>query len=255
MQQRRLGKTGLVVSSLGFGAFKIGRNEQIKYPTPYDLPDDATVERFLNSVLDLGITHIDTAPAYGSSEERIGRSLWSRRREFVLSTKVGEFFENGRSRYDFSALAIGGSIDQSLRRLQTDVLDLVCLHAPADDGRVLTDTPAVETLQQVKAAGKTRAIGFSGKTVAAATAALDWADVLMVEFHEEDRSHAPVIAEAQRRGVGILVKKGLASGRLDPKSAIPFVLQTPGVAALVLGGLSLEHLNTNLRLAESVDLH
>ena len=75
MQLRPLGSTGLFVTPLGFGAFKIGRNEQVKYPQPYDLPDDATVERLLNGVLDAGIHLIDTAPAYGLSEERIGKFL------------------------------------------------------------------------------------------------------------------------------------------------------------------------------------
>ncbi|TXT24440.1 MAG: aldo/keto reductase, partial [Planctomycetota bacterium] len=97
MQLRPLGKTELLVSPLGFGAFKIGRNEKVKYPQPYDLPDDTAVERLLNGVLDAGINLIDTAPAYGISEERIGKFLSQRRGEFVLSTKVGERFTNGES--------------------------------------------------------------------------------------------------------------------------------------------------------------
>ena len=98
---RDVGQTGLKVPPLGFGAFKIGRNEGVKYPTPYDLPDEAAVGRLLNSILDLGCTLIDTAPAYGLSEARIGQAIGHRRGEFVLSTKVGETFEDGQSNLRF----------------------------------------------------------------------------------------------------------------------------------------------------------
>lgn len=252
MKPRPLGKTGLQVSPIAFGTFKIGRNQKIKYAQPYDLLDEREAARFLNAVLDLGITHFDTAPAYGLSEERVGRSLASRRKEFVLSTKVGELFENGESRYDFTAEAVRKSVEQSLARMQTDVLDVVLIHAPADDVRVITETAVVETLQSLQSAGHIRAIGLSGKTTAAARLALDWADVLMVEYHPQDLSHADVIAEAAARGVGVLVKKGLASGRLPPAEAIPFILQTRGVSDLVVGGLSIDHIQENIRIADSL---
>src|SRR3989304_6273693 len=113
------------LSPLGYGAFKIGRNVGTKYGQAYELPDTASVERLLNGVLDLGINYIDTAPAYGASEERIGQAISHRRREFVLSTKVGEFFESGVSKYDFSADAVRSSVELSLRRLCTDALDIV----------------------------------------------------------------------------------------------------------------------------------
>jgi len=253
VQQRPLGKTGLSVSPLGFGAFKIGRNEKVKYPQPYDLPGDDAVERLLNGVLDLGVTLIDTALAYGLSEERVGRCLAGRRKEFVLSTKVGEVFENGQSRYDFGEAEVRRSVARSLQRLQTDVLDLVLIHTPADDVPVLTDTDVVATLLSLKQAGQVRAVGLSGKSVEAEQMALDWADVLMVEYCYGDTAHLPVIEEAGRRGVGVLVKKGLASGQLPPEEAIPFVIQTSGVSSLVVGGLSLEHIAANVRLVENTD--
>lgn len=252
MTPRPLGKTGLAVSPIGFGAFKIGRNEKVKYPQAYDLPDEATVGRLLNAVLDLGITHVDTAPAYGLSEDRIGRHLAHRRREFFLSTKVGEIFEDGVSRYDFSANGVRRSLEQSLARLRTEVLDLVLIHAPADDLTVLERTEVVSVLQSVRQSGLARAIGFSGKTLAAERLALEWADALMVEFNPQDTSHAPILAEAAVRGVAVLVKKGLASGHLPAEEAIPFVLQSPGVTNLVIGGLNLEHLERNISLAARI---
>lgn len=249
MSHRKLGKTGLSVSPIGFGAFKIGRNEQIKYPQAYELPDRAAVDRLLNGLLDAGVNHIDTAPAYGLSEQRIGETIAHRRHEFLLSTKVGEIFENGRSRYEFSRAAIRQSVQQSLARLRVDAVDLLLIHAPADDLPVLNDTDAVDTLQRLKAEGLTRVIGFSGKSVSAARQAIDWADVLMVEYHSRDRSHQEVIGEAAAAGLGVIVKKGLASGHLSPAEAIRFVLETPGVGNLVIGGLNLDHFRENLSIA------
>lgn len=253
MKSRPLGRTGMQVSPLGFGTFKIGRNQKIKYAQAYDLPSEVEVERLLNELLDLGITHFDTAPAYGLAEERLGRCLAARRSEFVLSTKVGEQFENGESRYEFDAESVRRSIAASLTKLRTDVLDIVLIHAPGDDVGVLQQTPVVETLLALKQSGQIRAVGLSGKTVAAARMALEWADVLMVEYHVDDVSHAAVIAEAAARGVGVLVKKGLASGNLPASEAIPFILRTAGVCDIVVGGLSLEHMRENIGHANAAD--
>lgn len=253
LPRRKLGNTGLEVSVIGFGAFKIGRNQKTKYPQSYDLPDDREVERLLNGVLDLGISHIDTAPSYGVSEERIGRFLSARRSEFVLSTKVGETFIDGVSHYDFSRNAVRESLFESLRRLKTDCVDFLLIHATNDDADTLQNTPVVETLQELKTAGHTRAIGLSGKTVAAAEQALYWADALMVEYHQLDTCHADVIRRASELGIGVLVKKGLASGRANPTDAIPFVLNTPGVHNLVIGGLSLDHIRQNVAIANTLE--
>ena len=246
MQRRPLGRTGLCVSPIGFGAFKIGRNQGIKYPSGYALPTDAEVDRLLNGLLDAGITYIDTAPAYGLSEERIGRAIAHRRGEFVLSTKVGETFDNGKSEYDYSEPGVHRSIERSLRRLKTDILDIVFIHSDGNDRRILDETPIVETLRDLKTAGLIAAIGLSGKTVEGATQSLEWADVVMVEYHIDDRSHETLISAAADRGVGVVVKKGLASGQLSPEAAIRFVLANPLVGSLVIGGLNLDHIRTNI---------
>jgi len=240
------------LTPIGFGAFKIGRNRNIRYAAGYDLPDEAEAERLLNGVLDLGINSIDTAPAYGVSEERIGRAIGHRRGEYFLSTKVGETFTDGVSTYDFSAEGVRRSIEQSLRRLNTDVLDLVFVHASHDDLAVVEKTDAVPTLRRLREQGVTRAIGLSGYTMAAFRSALDWADALMLEYHARDRSLEPVIAEAAARGIAVMVKKGLASGTLNPGEAMPFILTNPCVTSVVIGSLSLAHLRENLALAERV---
>lgn len=252
MQLRPLGTTGLEVTPIGFGAFKIGRNLGIKYTADYDLPSDSRVRELLDAVLALGIRYIDTAPAYGTSETRLGQVLAERQENCLVSTKVGETFDAGESRYDFSAEATRNSVALSRDRLGQDVLDLVLVHSDGNDVSIQEQAEVVETLQQLKDEGQIRAIGFSGKTVEGARRALAWADVLMVEYHLEDPSHGKVIDEARQQGAGVIVKKGLASGRLDPEKAIPFVFDHPGVSSLVVGSLDPRHLAANVALLDDV---
>lgn len=240
------------VSRLGFGSFKIGRNEGIKYPAGYALPTDDEVKTLLNGILDLGCNLIDTAPAYGLSEERIGRAIHHRRSEYVLSTKVGETFESGTSTYDYSAVAVRASIERSLNRLQTDRLDVVFIHSNGDDRRILAETDAVPILKELKAAGQIGAIGLSGKTIEGAQLAIRWADALMIEYNQRDQSHQDVIEQAAKQGLAVFVKKGLGSGNLPAAESIRFVLSHPGVTSLIVGGLSLAHFRDNWGVA--VDL-
>ena len=248
--RRPLGRTGLTVSPIGFGAFKIGRNTGTKYADAYDLPDDDRCRAILEGVLELGINLIDTAPAYGTSEERIGRLLGARRDDFVLSTKVGETFEDGRSRYDFTADAVDRSIDRSLERLRTDRIDLLFVHSDGNDASILRAGETLEAMSRRRDLGDVRCIGFSGKTADGHRLALDLGvDVLMVEYHLHDDSQRAVMEAAESCGVGVVVKKGLASGRIPAAEAVPHCLAGPGVASLVVGSLNLAHLEANLRAA------
>lgn len=251
MEKRQLGTGGPLVSPIGFGAFKIGRNQKIKYGHDYELPDDATVVRLLNEVLDLGINYIDTAPAYGLSEARIGAAIGHRRSEFILSTKVGETFDEqtSTSTYDFSRQAIEASVQRSLDRLRTDYLDVLVLHSPGDDLGILRSTDAVPTLLGLRERGLARGIGLSAKSPEGSLAAIPWADVLMVEYHLADRSQEAALEAAAAAGLGIVVKKGLAAGQLSAAEAIPFVLANRAVATLIVGSLNAEHLRENLALA------
>ena len=142
--------------------------------------------------------------------------------------------------------------DRSRKRLGLDTLDLVFIHSNGDDLDILRDGEAVDVLRKRREKQSIKAIGFSGKTVEGARAALDWADAIMVEYHLNDRSHEAVMAEAHDRGVGVVVKKGLASGTLDPAASIRFVLGNPHVTSLVIGGLNAEHLRTNVAIAATV---
>jgi len=250
MVLRSLGKTGLKASPISFGAFKIGRNEKIKYAQSYPLPTEEEAAKLLNGVLDLGINLIDTAPAYGLSEERVGRHLAARRGEFILSTKAGETFEDRQSSYDFSPAGITRSVERSLQRLNTDRVDFLFLHSDGRDMEI--QQQAAEAIKHLKKQGKTRFIGLSGKTVEGARAALQWADALMIEFHPNDLSHTDVIDEAGKSRLAIFIKKPLASGQIPAAQAIPFLLHRPQISTLVIGGLNLSHIRENLKIASGV---
>lgn len=257
MSRPRFGKCcidglGRHAMPIGFGAFKIGRNEGAKYPHAYQIPTEEEASDLLHEVLDLGCNWIDTAPAYGLSEERIGRAVSHRRREFILSTKVGETFVNGVSTFDFSSAAIRASLERSLRRLQTDVLDVVLIHSNGNDQQILRETDVVNILHEFKTKGLVQAIGMSGKTIEGAALAMEWADILMVEYNLSDTTHAEVMTQAYNNGLGVLVKKGLSSGRLPATESIRFVLSHPGVTSLVIGGANLDHFRANWLVA--VDL-
>ena len=252
MDYRRLGKTEYEVSSIAFGAFKIGRNQGIKYPHGYGLPDRNQVKELLHLALELGINYIDTAPAYGLSEERLGAILGGRQ-DLIISTKTGEQFSNGRSHYDFSRQATLKSIETSLKRLRRQTLDLIFIHSDGADEHILKETAVLETLFDCREKGWIRAIGFSAKTVAGAELALQWVDVLMLSYNIEDRSYESIIEKAAKNRLGVVVKKGLASGHLAAETAIPFVLSNPNVHSLLVATLNHAHLRANITLAESTD--
>jgi aryl-alcohol dehydrogenase-like predicted oxidoreductase len=245
----------MLVSVLGLGTVKLGRNEGVKYPRPFDLPTDADALVLLDTAAELGINLLDTAPAYGSAEQRLGDLLAGRRDRWILSTKVGEEFENGRSRFDFSAAHTTESVDRSLARLGTDHLDIVLVHSDGDDLAAM-DQGVMETLGRCKQAGKVRAIGFSPKSVDGARAAMPLSDVLMLALNPTEPEMLPVVREAHARGVGVLIKKGLRSGHLpaggaDPvEDALRYLLAEPGVSSVVVGTINAAHLQHNAGAAE-----
>lgn len=247
MNYRPLGDTGLRVSVLGLGTVKLGRNQQVKYPAPFAIPDDAAARRLLDAAADLGINLLDTAPAYGTSESRLGALLEGRRQDWVLCTKVGEEFDDGRSWFEFSADQVRRSIERSLTRLRTDWLDVVLIHSDGRDVEILERGEVLETLLGLKARGTIRAVGMSHKTMAGGLRALELGcDVIMTTLNREDASQADVIARAGRQHCGVLVKKALASGH-DGLDSLRFAATQPGVSSVVVGTVNPEHLRDNAR--------
>src|SRR3989449_10572927 len=117
--------------------------------------------KLMPSASALGINFIDTAPAYVLSQERIGRLLKHRRREFHLATKCGECFDGYDSQYDFSTAATLKFIESSLERLQTDYLDLVQIHCGPDEVETIRRGETVEGMLRAKKEGKVRWVGVS----------------------------------------------------------------------------------------------
>ena len=136
LAKRPLGSTSIDVSSLGLGTVKFGRNQEVKYPTGFSLPVYRAIESLLDLARESGINILDTAPAYGSSEQRIGRLLRDRD-QWVICTKVGEEFTTGKSFFDFSAEHTRRSVERSLRDMKTDYLDIVLIHSDGEDLKIL----------------------------------------------------------------------------------------------------------------------
>lgn len=256
MQTRPLGNTGRQVSVIGLGTVKLGRNAGVNYPggDGYDLPTDQQAIELLGTAADLGINFVDTAPAYGVSEERLGALMaaggwFGGRDRWVVCTKAGEEFDNAtaKSRHDFSPMAVRTSVDRSLRRLRVDRIDVLLLHSDGRDEWVLRESGALEELHQLRAEGKIAAIGISSKSVAGGLLAVErGCDVVMVTLNPAHTQERPVIAAAAKAGVGVLVKKALASGHAaDPAAAIRFGLSEPGVSSLVVGTMNTKNLRTD----------
>jgi len=198
VMKRSLGSCGIEVSLVGLGAGRIGDPRQ----------EDAAIERLLHGALDRGVTLIDTARSYGLSEERIGRLLASRRSAYVLSTKVGYGVEGVA---DWTNECIRRGVDEALRRLRTDWLDLVFLHSCALD--VLERGEVLAALQEAKRAGKVRAIGYAGENEALAWALDSTAfDVIQCSVNLADQtSLEAILPNAEARGVGVIAKRSLAN--------------------------------------------
>ncbi len=253
LQLRPLGSTGIEVSPLGLGTVKFGRNEQVKYPHPFTLPDDREVEGLLSLALDLGINLIDTAPAYGSSQERLGRLLPGPREQWVIVSKVGEFFTHGVSRFDFSFATTQRVVEDSLRTLGTDYLDVVLIHSDGDDLRILEQEGALDALRELKERGLIRAHGMSSKTLEGGLRAVEEMDLVMVACNPDYRDELPLLAVAAELDKGVLIKKGLQSGHMQSvEEAMRFVFSQPGVSSMIVGTINPRHLADNAKLLADI---
>lgn len=199
METRRLGQTEMEVSVLGFGGAEIGhQNASVD-----------TVARMLDSALDAGLNVIDTAECYEKSEELIGGAVAKRRHEFFLFTKVGH--PRGVGSEDWSTTSILESIERSLRRLQTDRLDLVQLHGCST--AVLKKGEAIAALQTAKERGWIRYLGYSGDRQDALFAVESGAfDTLQTSVNIADQEAVSLaIPAARERNMGVIAKRPLAN--------------------------------------------
>jgi aryl-alcohol dehydrogenase-like predicted oxidoreductase len=241
---RFLGSTGITVSPVGLGTVKFGRNRDVKYPAPFELPGDDDILQLLAEAKTLGINLLDTAPAYGESETRLGR-LVKDRADWVICTKVGEAWTPAGSHFNFTPNGIRASISRSLERLRTDILDIVLVHS---DGGAVEQHPqeSLATLSRLKADGIIRAFGFSPKTAAGVRLAASSSDVLMTTYTYAEQEVARAADEAIDSGVGIIAKKILWSGHAPTAAAFDKPLTHSGVSTVVVGTLDPEHLRQNV---------
>ena len=249
MQLRQLGSTGLWISPMGLGTIKFGRNQQVRYPQPFEIPDDQAIRNLLCLAHDLGINFLDTAPAYGLSEEHLGKLLKPDRKDWIIMTKTGEEFANGESTYNFSRQHTRMSIERSLRRLGTDYLDVVLVHSNGDDIDIIQQTDIIETLAELKKAGLIRSYGMSTKTVAGGKLAVDLTDAVMATYNTGYQDEKAVLEYAHQHKKGLLIKKALSSGHLSNPLTVDdqfeFIFNQPGISSIITGTINQTHLKQN----------
>jgi aryl-alcohol dehydrogenase-like predicted oxidoreductase len=173
MEYRRFGRTDLKVSAIGFGCWEIGGT--------YGRVDESQFTRAVQTAIDNGITCFDTAEAYGMglSEEALSRALGHRRREVTIVTKFGVGYEEMPNRRDSSRARVLASIDNSLRRLQTDHVDAYLVHWP-DPNTPLSET--MEALDDIVCQGKARYIGVSNFRLAQIKEAMGLRRIDVVQY-------------------------------------------------------------------------
>ncbi len=236
MERRRLGKTDIDASVLGFGGAEIG----------YQRVSEATVARLLGSAIDAGLNVIDTAECYDLSESLIGKSVGHRRLDYHLFTKCGHL--DGWARPDWRPESILRSVERSLRRLRTDYVDLIQLHSCSE--RELRAGDVIDALDRVRDHGLARYIGYSGDGAPARYAVeCGRFDTLQISVSIADQEAVDlVLPQARARRMGVIAKRPLANAawtyarkpseayyqpywtRLR-KLAYPFLSQAPEVAA------------------------
>ncbi len=265
---RQLGRTGLQVTTLGYGAMELrGRGREVS---------DADADAILNAVLDAGINYIDTSIDYGLSEERIGRAIAHRRSEYYLASKCGclvgpEAEASGRSPHVFTAENVTAGVEQSLRRLKTDYLDVVQFHQSPTRAE-LEAQGGLDALLRLQEQGKVRYIGMSG-TLPNLTEQIEMGvfDVFQIPYSALQRQHENMISRAAAAGAGVVVRGGVGRGGpareagelweiwqeaglddlLDDMTRMEFMLRFtishPDMATTIVGTVNREHLGENLR--------
>lgn len=283
LTRRRLGRTDLEVTFLGFGALEIGRDWGLGDADAIRKPDGETAATVLHAVLDLGINLIDTASAYHYSEERIGNTLATRRGEYVLASKCGEANNADMSGtyYDFSYGAVSRSIDNSLRLLNTDTIDLMQIHFGPDPEKTINDGETVAAMMDARQAGKIRYLGasISGDLALRCIESNDF-DVMQLGYSLLDRGDAQAVRLCRENDIGVLIRSGLGGGLLTPKVlkadvkippaqrkkirellalvdndgqgltalALRYLYDNPGISSVLLGTKNIHHLENGFEL-------
>ncbi|MBI2821870.1 MAG: aldo/keto reductase [Acidobacteria bacterium] len=222
MKYRTLGRTGLVVSEIGFGCWAIGGPFLVQgRPMGWGPVDDVRSQAAILRALELGINFFDTADIYGlgHSESLLGQTLRTHRHSVVIASKAGNIaLPDGSSRKDFSGAHLRQACEASLRRLQTDYLDLYQLHNPPL--RAIWEGDAGETLERLQQEGKVRHFGVSTSHPAEGEEIIgrNFGATLQVVFNVLNQKPAGgLLGLACRSGYGIIARVPLASALLVGK--------------------------------------
>jgi len=193
--------------------------------------DGQQADNILNAVLDSGINYIDTSIDYGVSEEFIGRYISGRRSQYFLASKCGCWAggtapsetADGRQPHVFTRDNVTAGVEQSLRRLRTDHLDVVQFHASPSPA-TLQEEGALEALLDLKRAGKVRFVGMSG-TLPNLKDQIEMGvfDVFQIPYSALQREHEDAISMAAKGGAGTVIRGGTARGALaeDKQDSAP----------------------------------
>jgi aryl-alcohol dehydrogenase-like predicted oxidoreductase len=289
--RRVLGRTGLQVSRIGLGAAELG----------FERASDKVTDALIGAAIEAGINVVDTAAMYSDSEQKIGKALKGRRDKVLLFTKCGLFPPPRRSTLGFvlrsqrqikralGLLRAGDSlewhpralewdINESLRRMNTDYLDLIQLHSCSEE--ILRDGGVIEVLQKARAAGKVRHIGYSsdGKATSYAIQTGVFESVQVAVNIADQQPIDEALPLASKYGIGVIVKRALANclwkrserpaaghyqaywdrlqalkyeflgGTCPTDIALRFVLSLPGIHTVLVGTTSPLHLKQDVEL-------
>jgi len=209
--KKTLGRTGLEVTQLGYGAMEV-RGRRIWGGRPCT---DEQANTILNAVVDAGINFIDTSNDYGKSEMYIGQYLAKRRDEYYLATKCGcnmQFAgDHDETPHVWTRDNIMRNIADSLMKMRTDYVDILQLHNP--DVESAEKGGLVDILQELQSEGVVRHIGCSSTSPHLATY-IDWGvfDVFQIPYSALERQHENLITDAAKAGAGIIIRGGVAKG-------------------------------------------
>ncbi len=212
MNNRLLGKSGISVSEIAFGAVEIG----MPYGVHKKLIGEEEAVRLLHAAADKGINFFDTARRYGLSEERIGSAFKGIRKNIVISTKCAHLRDSngklpqGKSLQKF----IEESVSTSLKMLKTDYVDVFLSHS--SDAEILASEEIAECFASIKKRGLARTIGVSTYGAKDTKTAIDsgnW-DVVQISFNLMDQSCGKLFDSAKQNGIGIMVRSALMRGIL-----------------------------------------
>lgn len=251
MIKRKLGRTGLEVTALGYGSMGL------RGPRTWGVRvvDDRDAERFLNLVLDSGINFIDTSPDYGVSEQRIGEFISTRRDEFYLATKCGCVYTQREDHLEMDHVwqrdVIQQNIETSLRRLKTDYVDILQFHG--GDAQTLQEQGLIDLLMQFRQAGIVRYIGVSSSLPKLpALIELGVFDTFQIPYSCLAPEHHDWITTAAERGAGIIIRGGIAHGGPDAeiqRPALNEVWNRAGLDQILPPGMSRAELILRFTLA------